>query len=45
MTADDFAERLSQLNGYTENEGGLDRETILSVREDVAQAMREVDEE
>jgi hypothetical protein len=30
-TADDFAERLSRLIGYAEDEGGLDRETLLAV--------------
>jgi hypothetical protein len=44
MTAEDFAEALRRLIGYAEDEGGLDRETLLVVIEDMAQAMRECEE-
>jgi hypothetical protein len=45
MTADEFAERPSRLVGRAEDEGGLDRETLLAVVEEQAAAMRESVEE
>ena len=40
----EFAERLRQLIGEAEDEGQLDRETVLAVIEDMAEAMREAED-
>ena len=44
MTAADFAEALRRLVSYYEDEGGLDRETMLALIEEQAAAMRECDD-
>ena len=43
MTQDEFAEALRRLVGYGGDEG-LDRETMLALIEEQAQAMRECDD-
>ena len=43
MTRSDFAEALRQLVSQAEDDGHLDRETVLEEIEELAQSMREAD--